>query len=97
MAARAPEASINLPFIAQNETGPKTIQRTLTRDEFNRLSEVRAYRCIQLHIFGNVWAQCGRAFASFTKDLLRRCKEPVDQALEDAGLSSEDSARACCH
>jgi len=56
------QASISLPFIAQNETGPKTIQRTLTRDEFNYLCE----------------------------DLIRRCKEPVNQALSDAELTAED-------
>ena len=53
------QANINLPFITADATGPKHLDYTLTRAEFERI----------------------------TKDLLDRCKKPVEQALRDAGLS----------
>ena len=54
------QASINLPFITADATGPKHLDYTLTRAEFERI----------------------------TKDLLDRCKQPVERALKDAGLST---------
>ena len=53
------QANINLPFIIADASGPKHLDYTLTRAEFERI----------------------------TKDLLDRCKKPVEQALRDAGLS----------
>ena len=53
------QANINLPFITADASGPKHLDYTLTRTEFERI----------------------------TKDLLDRCKKPVEQALRDAGLS----------
>ena len=53
------QANINLPFITADASGPKHLDYTLTRAEFERI----------------------------TKDLLDRCKTPVQQALRDAGLS----------
>ncbi len=53
------QANINLPFITADATGPKHLDYTLTRAEFE----------------------------SITKDLLDRCRKPVEQALRDAGLS----------
>ena len=53
------QANINLPFITADASGPKHLDDTLTRAEFERI----------------------------TKDLLDRCKKPVEQALHDAGLS----------
>ena len=53
------QANINLPFITADATGPKHLDYTLTRAEFE----------------------------SVTKDLLDRCRKPVEQALRDAGLS----------
>ena len=52
------QANINLPFITADASGPKHLDYTLTRAEFERI----------------------------TKDLLDRCKKPVEQALKDAGL-----------
>ena len=52
------QTNINLPFITADATGPKHLDYTLTRAEFERI----------------------------TKDLLDRCKKPVEQALKDAGL-----------
>lgn len=52
------QANINLPFITADASGPKHLDITLTRAEFERI----------------------------TKDLLDRCKHPVEQALKDAGL-----------
>ena len=52
------QTNINLPFITADATGPKHLDYTLTRVEFERI----------------------------TKDLLDRCKKPVEQALKDAGL-----------
>ena len=54
------QANINLPFITADQTGPKHLDYTLTRVEFERI----------------------------TKDLLDRCRKPVEQALHDAGLSA---------
>lgn len=54
------QANINLPFITADATGPKHLDYTLTRAEFERI----------------------------TKDLLDRCKQPVERALKDAGLST---------
>ncbi len=56
------QASINLPFITADATGPKHLDYTLTRAEFERI----------------------------TKDLLDRCKQPVERALKDADLSTGD-------
>lgn len=56
------QANINLPFITADASGPKHLDYTLTRSEFERI----------------------------TKDLLDRCKKPVEQALSDAGLKSGD-------
>ncbi len=52
------QTNINLPFITADASGPKHLDDTLTRAEFERI----------------------------TKDLLDRCKKPVEQALKDAGL-----------
>ena len=54
------QANINLPFITADQMGPKHLDYTLTRAEFERI----------------------------TKDLLDRCRKPVEQALHDAGLSA---------
>ena len=56
------QASINLPFITADATGPKHLDYTLTRAEFERI----------------------------TKDLLDRCKQPVERALKDADLGTGD-------
>ena len=56
------QANINLPFITADASGPKHLDYTLTRGEFERI----------------------------TKDLLDRCKKPVEQALKDAGLKAGD-------
>ena len=56
------QANINLPFITADATGPKHLDYTLTRAEFERI----------------------------TKDLLDRCRKPVEQALHDADLSASD-------
>ena len=56
------QASINLPFITADATGPKHLDYTLTRAEFERI----------------------------TKDLLDRCRKPVEQALRDASMSQGD-------
>ncbi|MDO4182889.1 MAG: molecular chaperone DnaK [Coriobacteriia bacterium] len=53
------QASIILPYITADANGPKNLDYTLTRAEFERI----------------------------TKDLLDRCRKPVEQALKDAGLS----------
>ena len=52
------QPNINLPFLTAAASGPKHLDYTLTRAEFERI----------------------------TKDLLDRCKKPVEQALKDAGL-----------
>ncbi|MEG0070750.1 MAG: molecular chaperone DnaK [Raoultibacter sp.] len=56
------QANINLPFITADASGPKHLDVTLTRAEFEKI----------------------------TKDLLDRCKHPVEQALRDAGLATGD-------
>ena len=56
------QTNINLPFITADASGPKHLDLTLTRAEFERI----------------------------TKDLLDRCKKPVEQALKDAGLKLGD-------
>ncbi len=56
------QANINLPCITADATGPKHLDYTLTRAEFERI----------------------------TKDLLDRCKQPVERALKDAGLRTGD-------
>ncbi len=56
------QTNINLPFITADADGPKHLDYTLTRGEFERI----------------------------TKDLLDRCKKPVEQALADAGLKTGD-------
>ena len=56
------QTNINLPFITAGADGPKHLDLTLTRTEFETL----------------------------TKDLLERCRRPVEQALSDAGISSGD-------
>ena len=56
------QANINLPFITADASGPKHLDYTLTRAEFERI----------------------------TKDLLDRCKQPVERALKDADLGTGD-------
>ncbi|MCL2825775.1 MAG: molecular chaperone DnaK [Eggerthellaceae bacterium] len=56
------QTNINLPFITADASGPKHLDYTLTRTEFERI----------------------------TKDLLDRCKKPVEQALKDAGIQTGD-------
>ena len=53
------QANINLPVITMDASGPKHLDYTLSRAEFERI----------------------------TRDLLDRCRKPVEQALRDAGLS----------
>ena len=50
------QTNINLPFITADASGPKHLDYTLTRAEFERI----------------------------TRDLLERCRKPVEQALADA-------------
>ena len=54
------QTNINLPFITADATGPKHLDYTLTRAEFERI----------------------------TRDLLDRCRKPVEQALSDAVYSA---------
>jgi molecular chaperone DnaK len=56
------EASISLPFITANETGPKHLDIRLTRSKFNEL----------------------------TRHLVEKCRTPVEQALKDAGLKTNE-------
>ena len=56
------QTQINLPFITADATGPKHLDYTLTRAEFEKI----------------------------TRDLLERCKQPVTNALRDAGLKLSD-------
>ncbi len=56
------QSNINLPFITADASGPKHLDYTLTRAEFERITE----------------------------DLLNRCKQPVESAMKDAGLSMGD-------
>ena len=54
------QTNVNLPFITADASGPKHLDYTLTRAEFERI----------------------------TKDLLDRCRKPVEQALSDAGYTA---------
>lgn len=56
------ESHISLPFITADANGPKHLELTLTRANFNAI----------------------------TKDLVARCRGPVEQALKDAKLSPSD-------
>ena len=56
------QTQINLPFITADASGPKHLDYTLTRAEFEKI----------------------------TRDLLERCKQPVTNALRDAGLKLSD-------
>jgi molecular chaperone DnaK len=56
------QTEISLPFITADQTGPKHLNMTLTRAQFEKLSA----------------------------DLLERIITPINQALEDAGLSQSD-------
>ena len=58
----AQQTKINLPFITADANGPKHLDYTLTRAEFERL----------------------------TRDLLDRCKAPVNRALADADVKLAD-------
>ncbi len=58
------QSNINLPFITADASGPKHLDYTLTRAEFEKITE----------------------------DLLNRCKQPVEAAMKDAGLSMGDIA-----
>lgn len=55
-------ATINLPFITADSSGPKHLEKTLSRAEFE----------------------------AETRDLLDRCRKPVQKALKDASLSKDD-------
>lgn len=57
--------SINLPFITADETGPKHLETSLTRAQFEQLA----------------------------KSLVEGTLEPVKQAIDDAGLSTDDIDR----
>ena len=56
------QTNINLPFITAGADGPKHLDLTLTKTEFETI----------------------------TKDLLDRCRKPVEQALSDAGIKAGD-------
>lgn len=56
------ESHISLPFITADANGPKHMEMTLTRANFDAL----------------------------TKDLVERCRKPVEQALKDSGLSPSE-------
>ncbi len=56
------ESHISLPFITADANGPKHLELTLTRANFNAL----------------------------TKDLVERCRGPVEQAMRDAKMSPSD-------
>src|SRR5690348_210324 len=58
----ATQAQVNLPFITADASGPKHLNMTVTRAQFEQLS----------------------------KDLIERTRGPVEQALSDAKLSSDD-------
>ncbi len=60
--SQATQTHINLPFITADANGPKHLDYTLTRAEFQNI----------------------------TRDLLDRCRKPVQQALSDADLSTGD-------
>ena len=54
------QTNVNLPFITADASGPKHLDYTLSRAEFERI----------------------------TRDLLDRCRKPVEQALSDAGYTA---------
>ena len=56
------KTTIHLPFITADKTGPKHIEKELTRDVFENLC----------------------------KDLINRCRIPVERALDDARLEKSD-------
>lgn len=56
------ETDINLPFITSTDTGPKHLEKNITRAKFENLC----------------------------KDLINRCQIPVNSALKDAQLKSND-------
>ncbi len=56
------ESHVSLPFITADANGPKHLELTLTRANFNAI----------------------------TKDLVQRCRGPVEQALRDAKLSPSE-------
>merc|ERR1712216_793126 len=56
------QTTINLPFITADKSGPKHINKDLTRD----------------------------AFESLCKDLIERCRIPVEKSLSDARLEKSD-------
>nr|YP_010196191.1 Hsp70-type chaperone [Gracilaria caudata]UAD83588.1 Hsp70-type chaperone [Gracilaria caudata] len=56
------QTDINLPFITSTDTGPKHLEKNITRAKFE-------YLC---------------------QDLINRCEVPVNNALKDAQLSSDD-------
>ncbi|HEX4188724.1 MAG TPA: molecular chaperone DnaK [Solirubrobacteraceae bacterium] len=58
----ATQTQINLPFITADAAGPKHLNISLTRAQFEQL----------------------------TKELIERCRGPVEQALADAKLSADD-------
>ncbi|MCL2491534.1 MAG: molecular chaperone DnaK [Coriobacteriia bacterium] len=58
----AESAHINLPFITADSSGPKHLDYTMTRGEFEKL----------------------------TSSLLERTRGPVEQAIKDAGVSTDD-------
>ncbi|MCW3033169.1 MAG: molecular chaperone DnaK [Solirubrobacteraceae bacterium] len=58
----ATQTQINLPFITADAAGPKHLNLSLTRAQFEQL----------------------------TKELIERCRGPVEQALNDAKLSADD-------
>jgi len=60
--SNATQTSINLPFITSNKDGPKHVDFTITRADFEKLCS----------------------------ELLDRCRLPVEQALKDANISSEN-------
>jgi molecular chaperone DnaK len=53
---------VNLPFLAQNASGPLHLEKTVTRTKFNEL----------------------------TRDLVEATTEPVQQALNDAGIAASE-------
>ena len=56
------ETEINLPFITATNEGPIHLLKTLTRSEFQKM----------------------------TDDLVARCRSPFEQAIKDAGVSTDD-------
>ncbi len=58
----ATQTQVNLPFITADAAGPKHLNISLTRAQFEQL----------------------------TKELIERCRGPVEQALADAKLSADD-------